>query len=121
MTRPGEVGEDAATDFLRSHGYRILERNYRCKCGEIDIIAEQDGTLCFIEVKSRSSLAYGFPAEAVNRTKQKHITRVATHYLQTNFPSVCPPCRFDVVVILPPRQPELISNAFNADRHHSGW
>jgi putative endonuclease len=110
--KPGRAGEDAAVRFLRRRGYRILERNYRCPAGEIDVVAEQDGVLCFIEVKSRSTLAFGTPAEAVDRRKQRHLARAAAHYLMVHVPDGQVACRFDVVSVLPDTEPELIPDAF---------
>ncbi len=115
MTRPGWQGEQQAAQYLRAHGYRILECNYRCVVGEIDIIADHHGTLCFIEVKSRSGLGFGFPAESVNRSKQRRIARVASHYLQKNQRKDVP-CRFDVVAVLPETEPEIIPDAFRMNR-----
>lgn len=115
MNSRGAPGEDAAAVFLQSIGYRLLERNYRCRHGEIDIVAEQDKTLCFVEVKSRSSLAFGPPSESVGRSKQRHIIRTAQHYLQTHYGSRPPACRFDVVTLLPDTPPELIPDAFRVE------
>lgn len=112
--RPGWEGEEAAAAFLRSLGYHVLERNYRCPAGEIDIIAEHQGSVCIVEVKSRSSLAFGAPAEAVNRAKQKRLARAAAHFLQKHFRRDVA-CRFDVVTILPDAPPELIPDAFRIE------
>jgi putative endonuclease len=113
--RPGRQGEETAAAFLRTRGYRILEHNYRCPVGEIDLIAEQNGVLCFVEVKSRSSLAYGSPAEAVNRAKQRHLARAASYYLTTRRSGGDVACRFDVVAVLPDAEPELIQDAFQVE------
>lgn len=78
----GLVGENAAAEMLRIKGYRILRRNYRCKLGEIDIIASRGATISFIEVKTRRSLDWGRPCEAVNTRKQDHIRRAASCYLK---------------------------------------
>ena len=75
-----EVGsgkERIAAEYLKEHGYRIREMNYFCKAGEIDIIAEEDGYLCFIEVKYRYDAASGFPEDAVDMKKARRITRSA--------------------------------------------
>ena len=77
----GQIGENAAADVLRAKGYRILKQNYRCRYGEIDIIAERDGDVSFVEVKTRQSLKFGWPSEAVNEEKIKHIKRAARCYL----------------------------------------
>ncbi len=77
----GSRGEDRAAAYLNRQGYRILERNYRGKTGEIDIIAEKDGTLHFVEVKTRTSEDLGEPLEAIDRRKLGHILRTAEMYL----------------------------------------
>lgn len=77
----GKEGEDYATSYLEEQGYKILERNFACKTGEIDIIAEENGTIIFIEIKSRTNLEYGLPSEAVTEAKLKHIYRSAEYYL----------------------------------------
>lgn len=115
MNPSGIQAETAAVMFLKKHGYQILARNYRCRYGEIDIIAVHQGTLCFVEVKSRSSLACGWPSESVGRAKQRHIVRVAQHYLQVNFKNQLPACRFDVVTLLQGSPPELIPDAFRIE------
>lgn len=76
-----KIGENKAVEYLDRKGYRILRRNYRCRLGEIDIIAVDGDTLCFIEVKTRSSLRRGFPCEAVNGKKLMHIGRTAEVYM----------------------------------------
>ena len=77
----GQIGENAAADVLRAKGYTILKRNYRCKHGEIDIIAEKYGDMRFVEVKTRQSLKFGWPSEAVDEEKQRHIRKAARCYL----------------------------------------
>ncbi len=78
----GKKGEDIAAVYLRKKGYRIVERNYRCRYGEIDIIAMDAGDIVFVEVKSRKSESFGSPEEAVSIVKQKKISNVALNYLQ---------------------------------------
>ncbi|MBQ8639757.1 MAG: YraN family protein [Lachnospiraceae bacterium] len=109
-----EVGGDYeryAAQYLEKQGYRILERNFRCREGEIDLIAEENGYLCFIEVKYRSTTASGYPQEAVGYRKQRRIYRTAAAYLQKRKPGRHLPCRFDVVGISP-EGIWLIRNAF---------
>ena len=77
----GDSGESFATEVLALSGYSVIARNYSIKCGEIDIIATKGGVLHFIEVKTRTSDEYGFPADAVDETKQKRIRNAARHYL----------------------------------------
>ena len=78
----GKKCEDLACEYLRNNGYEILERNFSCKLGEIDIIAKNQEYIVFIEVKTRSSICYGKPSEAVDDIKKKHIYRVAKFYIQ---------------------------------------
>jgi putative endonuclease len=78
----GSRGEDRATAFLVSRGYRILERNVRFKCGELDIVASDGNTLCFVEVRYRSDANHGHPFETVTRTKRERVSRAAALYLQ---------------------------------------
>ena len=73
----GKFGEDEAATFLKKKGYKILERNFSCKRGEIDIIALDKNEIVFIEIKARISLKYGLPSEAVTRHKLKHIYKTA--------------------------------------------
>ena len=108
----GGAGENEARAFLEGKGARVLEMNYRRPTGEIDIIARQGKTLLFVEVKRRSSLRYGRPAEAVNKAKQAHILRTALMYLQENRLTDAP-MRFDVIEVLPDGI-HHIENAFDA-------
>jgi len=94
----GNLGESAAADYLSNTGYDILERKYRLKIGEIDIIAKKDNVIVFIEVKTRRSTKYGSPAEAVTYRKQQKIMNTALCYLkQIDQNNAC--CRFDVMEI----------------------
>lgn len=96
----GTIGESAACGALTKAGLTILERNWRRPTGEIDIIAKDKKTIVFIEVKTRSSLKFGRPAEAVDRSKQMHILRTAMLYLaEKGLEDV--PVRFDIVEVLP--------------------
>ena len=79
----GKEGEDFATTYLQENGYKILERNFSCKSGEIDIIALKNNEIVFIEVKTRTSDKYGLPSEAVTKEKLKHLYRTAEYYLIT--------------------------------------
>ncbi len=112
----GQAGEELATAYLEKAGYKILIRNYRQKCGEIDIIAEDRGTLVFVEVKTRKSTSFGIPFAAVTEKKQRQIGRVAQVYLSSNN-LFNHPARFDVISILmdEDRPPviELLPNAFD--------
>ena len=79
----GRFGENQAAEYLRREGYRILDRNYRCGLGEIDIVARKGDSLRFVEVKTRTGFYYGSPAEAVDKNKQTHIRRVAEIYMRS--------------------------------------
>ena len=95
----GNAGEDLAAKFLENHGYKIIARNFRIRSAEIDIIAEIDNTIIFVEVKTRSNIRKGLPSEAVNIRKQKKIIEAAGVFLQDEkyFESAC---RFDVLEII---------------------
>ncbi|OIP93489.1 MAG: YraN family protein [Syntrophobacterales bacterium CG_4_8_14_3_um_filter_58_8] len=111
----GKRGEELAAAYLAEAGYRIIERNYRCLFGEIDIVAEEGETLVFVEVKSRRSDAYGDPQLAVGHQKQKKISMISVHYL-TERHLHHRLARFDVVAVklLPAgHRIELIRNAFD--------
>lgn len=109
----GKHGEEIASKALEKNKYRILERNFRCRQGEIDIIAEdKDGVLCFIEVKSRSSDAFGRPEEVVNSHKQRRLTAAAYVYLEKNRLELRD-MRFDIVSVnLNSAQCDIIKSAF---------
>ena len=77
----GKFGEDEAAKYLENKGYKILDRNFYCKRGEIDIIALDKKEIVFIEIKSRTNGEYGLPCEAVTNTKIKHILKTAEYYL----------------------------------------
>ena len=78
----GRKGEDLACAFLEQNGYRVIERNFRCKMGEIDIVATDGEYLCFTEVKARTRTDYGMPRDAVDRRKQLKLLRCAQLYLK---------------------------------------
>ena len=94
----GTAGEDAAAEYLRRNGYRILKRNYRFMRGEIDIIAQDGFTLVFVEVKARHSNEFGTPEEAVTRRKQIQVRKIARGYLAERRIGDTD-CRFDVIGI----------------------
>jgi len=96
----GREGEAAAAALLRDKGYSILARNYRCRHGEIDIVAFEDGEYVFVEVKTRLTDEKGSAAEAVTPAKQRKIVRVAEQYLVERGLEDRP-CRFDVVAVTP--------------------
>ena len=95
----GNTGENLATEYLEKQGYTILERNFYCKQGEIDIIAKDKNEIVFIEVKSSSNKLFGIPSEAVTKQKIKHLFRTARYFLYKN-KMINEYIRFDVVEIL---------------------
>lgn len=107
----GARGEDRAAARYRSTGHDILSRNWRCRHGEIDLVCADDDTLVFIEVKTRSSLAYGHPAEAVTARKQARLRLLAGRWMAAHPRHRRPTLRFDVVAVLPDSV-EVIENAF---------
>ena len=97
--RYGSFGEDLAVKFLQKKKYQILDRNFRFPEGEIDIIAEKNGVIAFIEVKTRSTDAFGDPSQAVNNKKLTRMAQGAIAYLQENH--LHSDFRFDIIAILP--------------------
>jgi putative endonuclease len=116
----GAKGEDLAIRYLKKRGYRIIERNYRIKLGEIDVIAEQGDDLVFIEVKTRSDTTFGSPFESITAQKQQQLSKVALEYICRK-KCYGRPARFDVVGIqfqegsrsLRDAAIELLQNAFD--------
>jgi putative endonuclease len=111
----GRTGEELALAHLKAMKYKIIERNYRCPLGEVDIIAKEEGSLVFVEVKTRATKDFGGPAAAVNQRKQRQLSRVALMYLNQKKVKDAP-ARFDVVAVdLSGSQPriEVIQNAFD--------
>ncbi len=110
----GRTGEDLAVSYLENHGYTIVERNFRMRMGEIDIIARDGEHLVFIEVKTRRSGRFGSPFDAVDFRKQQQVSRVALAFMSRHqFREI--PVRFDVIgVQLGEHSPriDLIKNAF---------
>lgn len=94
----GKLGEDMATNYLQQNDYQIIEKNFECKQGEIDIIAKQKDYLVFIEVKTRTNRTYGMPKDAVNQTKKKHIYQSAKYYVYSKHLENVP-IRIDVIEI----------------------
>jgi putative endonuclease len=107
----GSRYEEAAAAFLKDQGYEIVERNYRDRQGEIDLIARDGPYLVFVEVKYRKDTGTGYPEEAVHGGKQKKIRRTASYYMYSRGLGEETPCRFDVVAITG-SEIRVIRNAF---------
>jgi putative endonuclease len=111
------MGEKMAVEYLKKRGYQIVETNFRCREGEIDIIAQDKDYLVFVEVRTRRGSSYGTPEESITAAKKEKLTSVAFAYLQTHRKS--PPLwRFDVVAIELDHEGQtlridLIQNAIN--------
>lgn len=119
----GRQGEDLAAALLARSGYRVMERNWRCPQGEVDIIAVHGDTLVFVEVKSRDDRSLGTGAEAVGRTKRARLVRAAARYL-SEADQWSRPCRFDVVSVVRREgelSAELMENAFEAEEMAGSW
>ncbi|RDV84001.1 YraN family protein [Ammonifex thiophilus] len=93
----GKRAEEAAALYLRGAGWEIIERNYRCRWGEIDLIAREGETIVFVEVRSKSNLTFGLPEESIGRRKQEKLRKVARHFLARLGREL--PCRFDVIAV----------------------
>jgi putative endonuclease len=111
----GILGEKVARDFLKQRGYHILETNYRCPQGEIDIVAKDKDSLVFIEVRAKKSPEFGSPEESITPAKRERMRATAYHYRQ-NHENLPPLWRIDVVVVEldqkgKPARIELIENA----------
>ena len=113
----GKKGEETAVGLLKGNGYKILLRNYKTKLGEIDIIASDKGTICFVEVKTRQSDRFGLPSEAISASKQRQISKAALTFLKERN-LLDKKARFDVVSIMYSKDNpklDLIKNAFELD------
>jgi putative endonuclease len=104
----GSLGEQMACDYIQKKDFQILERNYRFKKNEIDIIAKKENQLIVIEVKTRQTAEIGEPWQAVTRNKQKQIIQVANQYVQTN--QIELETRFDII--------SIVHNSFRTELTH---
>jgi putative endonuclease len=105
----GAAGEDAVAAWYSKAGYEVLERNWRCREGELDLVVARERAVVFCEVKTRRSAAYGAPFEAVTVTKQRRLRVLALRWLQEHPEHRAPELRFDVasVLALPGSQPVI--------------
>ena len=112
----GDRGEELAGDYLQAHGCTLLDRQWRCRYGELDLVArDADGTICFVEVKLRSGNLAGLPREAVDRRKRERLRAAAACYLSQH--DLDAPARFDAAEIYTdeahrPLRLEYLENAF---------
>lgn len=110
----GQAAENLACAYLQRSGLTLLQRNYRCRRGELDLVMRQGDTTVFVEVRYRSPSAFADGIASVDRHKQGRLLAAAEHYLQQNPDAARRPCRFDVVAITPERgenRVEWITNA----------
>ena len=111
MNRRGDAAESLVAEFLECQGLKILERNYRCRFGEIDLVARSGELLVFVEVRALKSEAFGGAAGSITATKRRRIVAAARHFLATH--KVDRACRFDVVLVRGSEQRvEWITDAF---------
>ncbi len=115
--RQGHDAEQQACDHLQGQGLRLLERNYRSRFGEIDLIMRHADTLVFVEVRYRRSSRFGSPAETVDARKQARIRATAEHYLQQHPQRSGVSCRFDVVAMTPAE----VTHTGQAPRYSVDW
>ena len=111
----GKQAEDRACRYLQGQGLHLLQRNYRSRRGEIDLILQDKDSLVFVEVRYRNDPRFGSALESVNQRKQSRLIACAQYYMQTHPDTSQQPCRFDVISIMGPGGLiEWIPNAFSA-------
>jgi putative endonuclease len=108
----GQQAEARAAEYLLGRGLKIVVRNWRCRFGEIDLVARDGNTLVFVEVRARASRAHGGAAESISAAKRHRLTAAATQYLART--RIDTPCRFDALLIEAEGRIEWIRNAFDA-------
>lgn len=106
----GQYYEDLALKYLLNQGLTFLERNYRCKWGELDLLMEQQGVLVVVEVRYRKNTRYGSALESITATKQARVLAATKHYLMNK--KINQPIRFDVLAITGGSEPDWIMSAF---------
>lgn len=109
----GTWGEETAAGYLKACGYKIIERNFYCRIGELDLVAMDGETIVFIEVKTRRSLAYGLPCESITETKKYHIRRTIKYYLMIHGLEGID-LRIDIMEILVKNQSTYVRHIKNA-------
>lgn len=113
MSTTGQAAEDLAAAHLQRQGLKLLERNYRCRHGEIDLIMRDGVEIVFVEVRLRSNAAFGGPGASITHGKQQKLSRTAEHYLLQHGSA---PCRFDAVLLgsLAGDDLQWLKNAFDS-------
>lgn len=113
MKQRGDDAETLAANYLEAQGLSLLQRNYHCRFGEIDLVMKQDNTIVFVEVRMRSHMAFGGAAASITASKQQKLIRTAEHFLQQHGNATC---RFDAILMntLNSSQIEWIRDAFSA-------
>lgn len=115
----GHSAEEKACRHLTKHGLKLVERNFRCKLGEIDLIMRDTQHLVFVEVRARNNTQYGNSAESVTTQKQKKLIKAALFYLQTKQLIETTACRFDIVAFdLQSQQLDWIQDAFGVEGYY---
>jgi len=117
MRTRGDIFETRAAHWLQRQGLEILQRNYACRCGEIDLIARDGPHLVFVEVRARANPRFATAAASVGRDKQRRLLRSAEYFLQRHPQLAGMPCRFDVIAFqprqsVPDAEPQWIRGAF---------
>lgn len=113
MKQRGDDAETLAANYLEAQGLSLLQRNYHCRFGEIDLVMKQDNTIVFVEVRMRSHAAFGGAAASITSSKQQKLIRTAEHFLQQHGNAAC---RFDAILMntLDSSQIEWVRDAFSA-------
>jgi len=105
----GQTGEKIACAYLEEQGYRIIETNYRCPLGEIDIIASDQGSIVLVEVRTRTGFSFGGPEESINAEKARRLRRLALYYLKS-ISDKEQPCRIDLIAVMLNKNSHALEN-----------
>lgn len=119
----GSKGEKLAVKFLKRKGYKIIQHNYRCRLGEIDIVAEYDGAVIFVEVRTKRTEEFGIPQSSITAAKRSQVSKAALYYIMEK-KLLGRSCRFDVIAITfstDSHKPQIehIENAFELSRRYT--
>jgi putative endonuclease len=110
----GDAGEDAVVDWYRRAGYDVLDRNWRCREGELDLVVARPGEIVFCEVKTRRGTGFSAPVEAVTRVKQRRLRTLAARWLQEHADVHARDLRFDVASVVAPHRGETVIDVIEA-------